>query len=73
MATALDKLKSAKTYLHPLLFVKSYEFDLGTDALVYFGAQQCVPPPLFPVNQSADTYLERSSPVKKPFCATHTS
>ena len=42
MLTALNKLKSATTYLNPLLFVKSYDFDLGTDDLVYFGAQQCV-------------------------------
>ena len=49
MLTVLNQLKSAKTYLNPLLFLKSYEFDLGTDDLVYFGAQQYAPPSLFPL------------------------
>ncbi|KAF8692606.1 hypothetical protein AX14_002450 [Amanita brunnescens Koide BX004] len=40
MVAALSKLKSAHTYLDPLLFVKTYEFDLGADDLVYYGAQQ---------------------------------
>ncbi|KAF8329901.1 phytase [Amanita rubescens] len=38
---ALDKLKSAEAYLHPhLIFLKSYEYDLRINDLVYFGAQQ---------------------------------
>ncbi|KAK2464684.1 hypothetical protein APHAL10511_003260 [Amanita phalloides] len=41
MLTALNKLQSTQTYSHPTLsFLKGYVYDLGTDDLVYFGAEQ---------------------------------
>jgi len=72
MLAALDKLKSAHAYLHPhLIFLKSYEYDLQTNNLVYFGAQQCVSLPFGIVHTSP--IVEPNSPEKKLFCGILTS